>query len=204
MCQEVIEYFKANGVRVVNMSWTVTLRSRESNLEVNAIGKDAEDRAKLAREMFDIEKDALFYAMKNAPEILFVTSAGNENDDVAFEDHYPNSFDLSNLLVVGAVDQSGDETSFTSFGATVDVYANGFEVESYIPGGEKLPGSGTSASSPNAANLAAKLFALQPSLTPSEVIALIKDGAEPNAEGLLLINPKKSAELLKGQKKSQP
>jgi hypothetical protein len=196
MCQEIIDYFKTNNVRVVNMSWTGTLRSRESNLEVNAIGADAEERAKLAREMFDVERNALFDAMKNAPEILFVTSAGNENDDVAFEDHYPNAFDLPNLLVVGAVDQAGDETSFTSFGATVDVYANGFEVESSIPGGEKLPASGTSASSPIAANLAAKLLAVKPSLTPDEVITLIKDGADPNENGRLLINPRRSVEML--------
>ena len=197
MCQEVIGYFRTNGVRVVNMSWTGTLKSRESNLEVNAIGRDAEERAILAREMFDIEKNALFNAMKSTPEILFVTSAGNENDDVAFEDHYPNAFDLPNLLVVGAVDQAGDETSFTSFGRTVDVYANGFEVESYIPGGEKLPASGTSAASPNAANLAAKLLTVDPLLTPEEVIALIIEGADQNDNGRLLINPKRSMEILK-------
>lgn len=197
MFQEVIDYLKTSGVRVVNMSWTGRLRTRENNLEVNAIGKDAKERARRAREMFDIEKDALFEAMKNAPEILFVTSAGNEDDDVAFEDHYPNAFDLPNILVVGAVDQAGSETSFTSFGMTVDVYANGFEVESYIPGGDKLPASGTSAASPNAANLAAKLLAVEPSLTPAAVIALIREGADQNENGRLLINPKRSLETLK-------
>jgi subtilisin family serine protease len=195
--QDVVRYFKTNGVRVVNMSWTGRLRTKENNLEVNAIGKDAEERARMAREMFDIEKNALFEAMKNAPDILFVTSAGNEDDDVAFEDHYPNAFDLPNILVVGAVDQAGRETSFTSFGKTVDVYANGFEVESYIPGGEKLPASGTSAASPNAANLAAKLLAIEPSLTPEEVIDLILQGADQNENGRLLINPVCSFEILK-------
>jgi subtilisin family serine protease len=197
MFQKVIHYLKVSGVRVVNMSWTGRLRTRENNLEVNAIGKDAVERAHMAREMFDIEKDALFEAMKNAPEILFVTSAGNEDDDVAFEDHYPNAFDLPNLLVVGAVDQAGEETSFTSFGTTVDVYANGFEVESYIPGGDKLPASGTSAASPNAANLAAKLFCVEPSLTPEGVIELIIEGADHNENGRLLINPRRSMEILK-------
>ena len=173
MFREVIGYFMERGVRVVNMSWTGRLRARENNLEVNAIGANAEERARMAREMFDIEKESLFDAMKDAQQILFITSAGNEDDDVAFEDHYPNAFDLPNLLVVGAVDQAGRETSFTSFGKTVDVYANGFEVESYIPGGEKLPASGTSAAAPNATNLAAKLIAIDPSLTPPEVITLI-------------------------------
>jgi subtilisin family serine protease len=195
--RDVVGYFKANGARVVNMSWTAKLKTFESNLEVNAIGKDAQERARMAREIFDIGKEALFEAMKNASDILFITSAGNEDDDVAFEDHYPSAFDLPNLLVVGAVDQAGYETSFTSFGKAVDVYANGFEVESYIPGGEKLPASGTSASSPIVANLAAKLLAVDPRLTPEEVIALIIAGADQNENGRLLINPKRSMEILK-------
>jgi len=199
--QDVVRYFKTNGVRVVNMSWTGRLRTKENNLEVNAMGKDAEERARMAREMFDIEKDALYEAMKNAPGILFVTSAGNEDDDVAFEDHYPNAFDLPNILVVGAVDQAGRETSFTSFGKTVDVYANGFEVESYIPGGEKLPASGTSAASPNAANLAAKLLVIEPALTPAEVIDLIIQGADQNESGRLLINSVRSLEILKNRQR---
>jgi hypothetical protein len=200
MFREVIGYFRKHAVRVVNMSWSGRLRARENNLEVNAIGTDAEERARMAREMFDIEKESLFDAMKDAHEILFVTSAGNKDDDVAFEDHYPNAFDLPNLLVVGAVDRAGRETSFTSFGQTVDVYANGFEVESYIPGGEKLPASGTSAASPNAANLAAKLFAVEPTLNPEDVIALIVEGADQNENGRSLINPQRSLEILEARK----
>ncbi len=197
---ETIEYMKSNGVRVVNMSWGGTVRGTESDLEANGVGETAEERARLAREMFDIEKEAIYNAMKESPGILFVNAAGNDNDNVSFEDYYPASFDLSNLLVVGAVDKAGDVTSFTSFGPTVDVYGNGYEVESYLPGGERLAASGTSASSPNAANLAAKLLAIDPSLTPPEVIALIKSGASPNDEGLLLINPKRSVDLLMAQK----
>jgi len=197
---ETIEYMKSNGVRVVNMSWGGTVRGTESDLEANGIGETAEERARLAREMFDIEKEALFNAMKSAPGILFVNAAGNDNDNVSFEDYYPASFDLANLLVVGAVDKAGDVTSFTSFGPTVDVYANGYEVESYLPGGERLAASGTSASSPNVANLAAKLLAVEPSLSPPDVINLIKNGADANPEGLLLMNPKRSMEMLKARK----
>ena len=197
--RESIEYMQAYGVRVVNMSWGGTVRGTEQDLEANGIGASAEERARMAREMFDIEKQALYEAMKNAPDILFVNAAGNENDDVAFEDYYPGAFDLPNLLVVGAVDKAGDVTSFTSFGATVDVYANGYEVESYIPGGRTLTASGTSASSPNATNLAAKLFAIDPSLTPPEVITVITEAAEPNSEGLPVMNPKRAAAILKQQ-----
>lgn len=204
MFKEVVEYFKLQGVRVVNMSWEGALRETETELEANGICHDAEERARLAREIFDIERDAMYDAIRNAPQILFVNSAGNENDDSSFEDYYPTAFELPNVLAVGAVDQAGDMTSFTSFGECVDVYANGFEVESYIPGGERMKGSGTSMSSPNVANLAAKLLALEPSLTTEEVVALIKDGADRMGDGrLVLINPKRSVESLERFEKNK-
>jgi subtilisin family serine protease len=103
---------------------------------------------------------------------------------------------------VGAVDQAGEETGFTSFGESVDVHANGFEVDSYLPGGDKIEMSGTSMASPNAVNLAAKLLALDYALTTYDLIKLIKDGADESEDGrITLINPKRSMELLKAGKK---
>lgn len=37
-----------------------------------------------------------------------------------------------------AVDRGGDEAAFTSYGK-VDVYADGYEVRSVVPGGYELP-----------------------------------------------------------------
>jgi subtilisin family serine protease len=193
-----VDYFKKNGVRVVNMSWGNSLASVESALEANNWGKTPEERKAKAREIFEITRVALFNAIKNAPDILFVTSAGNSNNDVKFEEFYPSSFDLPNVLTVGAVDQAGEETSFTSFGK-VDVYANGFEVMSYVPGGDQMKLSGTSMSSPNVVNLAAKLWAMNTKLTAAQVRQLIVDGCDPKTAGerpVKLINPKRSAELL--------
>jgi len=193
-----VDYFKQHDVRVVNMSWGGSLKSVEEDLEKNGVADPAE-RKKQAREIFEIDKNGLLAALKSAPDILFVVSAGNSNNDVNFDEVIPSSFALPNLLTVGAVDQAGDETSFTSFGKDGTVYADGFEVESPIPGGFRLKLSGTSMSSPNVTNLAAKLFAIDPKLTPLEVIALIKSGLETNAKEkrIQLINPKKSVELLK-------
>jgi subtilisin family serine protease len=84
----------------------------------------------------------------------------------------------------------------------VDVHANGFEVDSSLPGGDKIEMSGTSMASPNVVNLAAKLLALDYSLTTNELIQLILNGADKNEdERLTLINPKKSVELLEAEKK---
>ena len=198
MYREVVAYFKANGVRVVNMSWGGSQKDIESALEANGVEKDAAQRAELAREIFKISRDALYDALKSAPEILFVCAAGNSDDDNQFQELIPSSFQLPNMITVGAVDQAGDRTSFTTFGKNVEVYANGFEVDSYIPGGDRMKFSGTSMASPNVANLAAKIIAMKPSLKPSEVAALIKQGAEQGgSENFTLIHPKKTGEMVK-------
>jgi hypothetical protein len=199
--QETVEYLKdpARHVRVVNMSWSYDLKEIESNLEANGIGKDSTERAALARRMLDIVKASLLDALKSASDILFVCSAGNSDSDVAFVEQIPASFDLPNLLVVGAVDQAGDETGFTSYGKTVQVYATGSQVESYVPGGQRLKMSGTSMASPNAANLAAKILAVKPDLKPADVIALIKKGVTPIPEAkrrIPLIDPRRTLSLL--------
>jgi len=193
-----VAYFKKYGVRVVNMSWGNSLASVEGALERNNWGKTPEERKAKARQIFEITRVALFNSIKNAPNILFVTAAGNENNDVKFDEFYPSSFELPNMLTVGAVDQAGEETSFTSFGRT-DVYADGFEVMSYVPGGDQMKLSGTSMSSPNVMNLAAKLFAKKPTLTVAQVKDLIVKGCDAKKAGdrtIMLINPKKSFELL--------
>jgi hypothetical protein len=96
---------------------------------------------------------------------------------------------------VGAVEKAGEETSFSTFGKTVVVHANGFEVESVLPGGDRVKFSGTSMASPQVANLAAKLFALKPELTVAQVRQAVLDGAERKGR-VNLAHPRKSAQLL--------
>ena len=71
--------------------------------------------------------------MNTAPDTLFVTAAGNSDSDAGFLEDVPPSLELPNLIAVGATNQAGDATSFTSYGKTVVVYANGYHVESFIP-----------------------------------------------------------------------
>ncbi|TKJ41790.1 hypothetical protein CEE37_04265 [candidate division LCP-89 bacterium B3_LCP] len=199
MMIETVNYFKEYGVRVVNMSWGYTLDEVEAALEANGAGGTVEERKELTRQIFDIVKHGLFQAIKSAPEILFITAAGNSNNDVIFDDVIPSAFDLPNLMSIGAVDQAGDETGFTSFGK-VDAYANGFEVMSYVPGGDQMALSGTSMASPNVTNLAGKLFAMRPGLKPAQVRKLIEKACDENKAGdrtVKLMNPKRSFEMLK-------
>jgi hypothetical protein len=195
---EDVRWFKKHRIRVVNMSWWNWPAAYEKDLADNGIGKDAEDRKKLARHYFDIEKRALYAAMKDAPDILFVTIAGNSDHDNAFQEIIPSSFKLPNLIVTGAVDQAGDETTFTSYGENVLIDADGKAVESVVPGGTKVKMSGTSMAAPQVTNLAAKLLAIKPDLTPVQVIDLIRKGSDVSEDGRRhLMNPKRSVELLK-------
>ncbi len=195
--QAYVDFFKKNKVRVVNMSWGGSVKGGESSLESCGIGKTTEERQKLARTYFEIEKKALIKAFSSAPEILFITAAGNSNSDSSFGEFIPSSIVLPNLLTVGAVDKAGDEAPFTSYGPTVKVHANGYQVESYLPGGSRVALSGTSMASPNVANLAAKILAVKPSLKPQEVIDIIQDTAEETFDGRRkLINPIKAVQKL--------
>jgi subtilisin family serine protease len=188
-----VSFFRANHVRVVNMSWGGSVKEEEGGLERCGIGATPDDRKRLAREMFDIEKHGLEAAFASAPEILFVSAAGNDNNDATFNEFIPSSIHAPNLITAGAVDQSGDEAPFTSYGPTVVVDANGYEVDSYVPGGERMKFSGTSMASPNVANLAAKILAVNPRLTPPEVIETIRSTADKTADGRRnLINPVKA------------
>ncbi|MEX0332355.1 MAG: S8 family serine peptidase [Puniceicoccaceae bacterium] len=195
--REFADYLKKANVRVVNMSFGGNQAMYEYALEANGIGDSPEHRAQVARILFDLAYDSLYEMMESAPEILFIPAAGNSDDDVNFTKDIPSSIDLPNVLVVGAVDQAGDETGFTSYGKNVRVHANGFEVPSYVPGGRVMEFSGTSMSAPNVTNLAAKLLAINPELTPEEVIELIREGIDVTEDGRrYLINPMKSVMLL--------
>lgn len=198
---DTVAYFKAAGVRVVNMSWGGSRAGIEAALEQKGVGATPEERAALSREIFQIGKEALEQAIRSAPEILFIAAAGNSDNDNEFSEVLPSGLNLPNMITVGAIDQSGKPTGFTTFGRNVKLYANGFEIESDLPGGEKQKMSGTSMAAPNAANLAGKLLALDPKLTTEQVIDLMTRGADPMAgqEGRLIINPKKTIEMLRGR-----
>jgi subtilisin family serine protease len=188
-------------VRVVNMSWGDDLHEFEVWLARTKVGQDADQRKEEATKLFAIWKQAIYDTIKSAASTLFVTSAGNSDSDAGFLQDVPASLELPNLITVGATNQAGDATTFTSYGKTVIIYADGFHVDSYIPGGRRVKFSGTSMASPAVANLAAKLFAIDPTLTPERVRALILDGSALSEDGRRkLMNEQRSVELARMSK----
>jgi subtilisin family serine protease len=203
--REYVQYFRDHGVRVVNMSWGFAPEYDERTLEQHNVGTP-EERKALARKMFDVGAGALREAFRQAPDILFVAAAGNEDADNRFADFAPASFDLPNLITAAAVDRAGDEAAFTSYGKA-EIYANGYEVESYIPGGERMPLSGTSMAAPQVVNLAAKLLAVYPKLSVAQLRQVIVEGAEEKTVGegkkIMLLNPARSFEIAEGLAKAE-
>jgi subtilisin family serine protease len=193
-------FFRAKHVRVVNMSWGDQVSEFEEWLAKTSPISSPEERKQKAQELYTIWRTAIAKMIEQTPGTLFVAAAGNGDNDATFAQDVPGSLTYPNLLVVGAVNQAGDPTSFTSYGPTVAVYADGFHVPSKIPQGYTVRFSGTSMASPNVTNLAAKLFAIDPKLTPTEVRDLILRGARPLPNSnLKLIDPKQSISLLKSR-----
>jgi subtilisin family serine protease len=194
--QTIVDRMKAAGVRVVNMSWRYGPGAYEAILTVHGVGKDAEERKQIAARLFAVERDALRSAFQSAPDILFVAGSGNENNSADFNEYIPGGFDLPNLISVGATDSAGLETTFSTAGRTVAVHANGLQVDSLIPGGDRMKISGASMAAPQVTNLAAKLLALDPSLKPAQLKALILQHAERNGR-VNWIHPRRTLEALR-------
>ncbi len=198
--QAYVRWFREHNVRVVNMSWEETQGIILGALDKTGAGSSQQARFDLAKRLFAIEAVGLRKALASAPEVLFICAAGNNGADAKALKGIPASLDLPNLLTVGAVDQAGAESTFTNYGQAVKVDADGVDVDSTLPGGFRARLSGTSMASPNVVNLAAKLIALDPALTPPEVISLIEAGASASVDGRLHnIDPKRSVELLRRQ-----
>ncbi len=180
--KDIVDYFKANGVRVVNMSWTVGLKDEYED-QLIANGVSPEQAVAEGKRLFQIERQGLYEAIKGAPEILFVVAAGNSNDSADFSGNAPSSFVLPNVLTVAALDQAGEPTNFTTSGSTVAIAASGYQVESVLPGGRNVRWSGTSMASPQVTNAAAKLFALNEKLTVAQVRDILLSTATPGPGG---------------------
>jgi subtilisin family serine protease len=201
-CKQTVAYLKKANVRVVNMSWRIPRAAFEGMLAAKGVGATTEERAELSRQIFKPFRDGLEEAIRSAPEILFIAGSGNEDNDIDFAEYVPAGLRLPNLLTVGAVDDQDRFTTFTSTGKSVELYANGYRIPSFVPGGRTIPFSGTSMASPQVANLAAKLLALHPELTPADVIAKIRAGADPipDQPDRFIINPARTIGAVRSSK----
>ncbi|MFO0625898.1 MAG: S8 family serine peptidase [Polyangiales bacterium] len=170
-------FINRHQIRVVNASLGFSQEYVEAELrhERETYRDDDAVRARAAA-VQQRRRDNWAAVFAACPNTLFVVAAGNSNQDVREYGEVPASLDAPNLLVVGAVDRFGNWATFTNSNPErVRVFDHGVEVDSLIPNGTRVPLSGTSMASPNVANLAGKLLALDPSLTPQRVITVIHE-----------------------------
>lgn len=166
---------KKNDIKVANMSWRLTKPAIEGSLQVTGAEPDPEARKARADRIFKIMQDGLTEAFESAPGTLFVAGAGNEDENVEFVQSVPAGINLPNVITIGAVNQALQPAGFTSYGSSIDLYANGFEVLGRVPGGREMKLSGTSMAAPQVANLAAKLFAVNTELSVAEARSIIEE-----------------------------
>ena len=177
-------YINHHHVRVVNASLGFEQEFVEDSLRHERSRYHSEDevraRARVVQERRRANWQRVFTA---CPDTLFVVAAGNSNLDVVEYGEVPAAnVGNANLLVVGAVDRFGHWATFTNSNPErVQVFDHGVEVDSLIPNGDHVPLSGTSMASPNVANLAGKLLALDPTLTPARLVTVIRETGRPIA-----------------------
>lgn len=200
---DLLTFLVESGARVVNMSWGRAERSYLSNLSQCAPQTPAEERRALARFTVDTIRAVLRAGMQASPGVLFVGAAGNEGTSIEAANP-ATRFSLPNFLLVGAVNRSGARANYTNVGREVTLYANGERVEARLPGGAVSFPSGTSMAAPAVTNAAAKVLAVQPTLSGAELRTLLEQTGDTNATGQLLLHTARAVEaarcLANGQK----
>ena len=109
-----------------------------------------------------------------AAGILFVSSAGNDGEDVDDVYVYPTTNESAIYLSTGAVKSDGTRAYYSNYGVTtVEVAAPGSSIETTGLNGSYTSVSGTSFASPFTAGIASMIWALDPSFYAWEVRNLL-------------------------------
>lgn len=195
------ERLRGAGVRVVNMSWVVDAPGFAESLLDSGLETDPERARQRGQAMYDQVAPALKALIEASPDILFVAGAGNSNQSDAILGAVPQTFRLPNVIVAGATATSGRATAFTTFGETVALYALGENIEVLRPGGMTVRGRGTSYASPGVAHAAAAMLAVNPTLTPAQLIEGLKATATDGEGGLKLLHIGHAVEWAKARRR---
>ena len=190
-----------NSIGIVGVNWRVTLVPLRISLGGWAKEGDMIKAVEWATNLWGTENEipilnmsfsgygtltALRSAICNYPG-LFTWSAGNTGTDVdEFLDDY-GSFNLNNLIAVGAINSDGERAEWDGIGSS-SYSLSGENVHVFAPGADGYFTSinneydlygGTSMAAPHAAGVAALLLSIDPSLGASEIKTIITSHADP-------------------------
>ena len=116
--------------------------------------------------------------LRNQPEHLFITAAGNSNQTVTLED-FPGGMSLSNHVNVASSTDLDERDNLSNYGKPyVHVFAPGKKIASTFPLRNYRFESGTSFAAPQVAGLAALLMSMREGLSPEEVKILIEKNVQ--------------------------
>ena len=122
-------------------------------------------------------KDAIINHQVN--DILFVAAAGNSGQDTDLAPSYPASYEVTNIISVGALSEDGNRAGFSNYGASsVDLFAPGTNIYSTYFDGSYASLSGTSMAAPHVTGAIALLHELYPSKTASDYKNLLLVGGK--------------------------
>jgi subtilisin family serine protease len=102
---------------------------------------------------------------------LFVAAAGNSGTLLSAPE-------VPSVITVGSTEANDTWSSYSNYGAEVDVSAPGGSVFTTIQGGLYGPGSGTSYSAPVVSGVLALIFAANPTLTPLQAENILKTSSD--------------------------
>lgn len=124
--------------------------------------------------LIDEAIDNAFKYGRQGKGCIIVFAAGNHDDDGNWDTNvsYPANCN-DTILAVGAIDSIGARTSFSNYGAELDLVAPGFNIISTLPNNSYGYDSGTSMACPHVAGVAALILELNPELTVTEVNSII-------------------------------
>lgn len=128
----------------------------------------------------------LYDAIQRANDvgIIFIAAAGNNNENNNdLSPFYPASYDLPNIISVGATNCHDQLIPSSNVGMnSVDIMAPGLQIWSALPGGEYGSLSGTSMAAPHVAGAVALLLQQDSTMTPYEIKDRLIRSADPIPE----------------------
>ncbi len=202
---QLVEYLEQNppaegAKRVVNISLGFNWRAINdaSNEAISSEIADGELVKEEKKTIVIMLARILQQSLKRfSDDTLFVIAAGNDSDklDVPLNAKWSSPFSYlglessttferaTNVLVVEAVDRSGNRAPFSNAGG--HIAAPGVDVMSTIGGrgSNYAICEGTSQAAPHITALAAILMELAPDKTPAEIAEIIREAAVPDADG---------------------
>lgn len=169
-----------NNIRIMPLTVFKGSQARTSDI-INAINYAKDNNADIINMSFGCSEEniALKEAIESAPEILFITAAGNFRRSIDEKPVYPAAYNLPNLISVTSINDDGGLCYFSDYGeSNVDIAAIGKDIDSTMPDNKRSYLSGTSMSAAVVSRGAALLYSNNMCSSPEDYKELLISSAD--------------------------